>query len=122
MQTIVVVEDVRSVALAMKRALAGLAHLNAATRINTTGGMPPMNEIRRSIRMGDLIILGDKYGRETPYNGNDLVPFCEGKKVIVTAPLAILPGAVRFDEKSRLIDDPEAARQFRALVAQVLMQ
>lgn len=122
MKTIVVVEDVRSVALAMKRALDGLGHLSAATRIGPMGGMPPINQIKRSIRMGDLIILGYRYGRETPYTGDDLVAHCAGKKIIVTAPLMLLPGAVQFDEKSRLIDDPEVARQFRALVAQVLMQ
>lgn len=111
---ILIVEDDLEAAMEIATALEGLGNILLCTVAN--GVMPPMNEVIERIKSAHLILLDNDFG--TDYEGGDLLPHCEGKKVICTSNRVVF--GQEYTNIKHFLPDPESVKILRDLVTRVI--
>lgn len=127
MNKILIVEDRPKYAEAFQKALHIITGVEiiVCTSLKNTGSMPPKGDVIALIEEADVILLDgylfDQPGRNT-YNGEDLFPHCQDKKVIgISSDENIAFGPVNWRRKGDLLDNvPSAADQIKDIVSTML--
>ena len=122
---ILIIEDSVFYARCISRTLESLGEITFAIRESlelleeygvANCGMLPMQEVVQLIMEADLVLLDQDLSDE--FTGKDLIPFCEGKKLVGISSNTQL-GTVNWNRKEYL-DRPEIAEDLRLLVKKTI--
>lgn len=116
---ILIIEDSRWCALLMAEVLVGLGEITVFTKpsLEKVGGdflkvrMPPMEKVLELLKEADMVLLDQDL--MTSYSGKDLLPYCDGKKV-VSISVSTIPGLISWTRKLEMgSNNPEEATRHR---------
>lgn len=123
---ILIIEDENPLARMMGGILAGLGEVVLCTsssleEVNfkiSLVTMPPIGKVRELINEADIVLLDSKL--KTDYTGEELLPYCRGKKVISISRDESFDKP-HFDAKDQITPDrPHVGARLRALVSKEL--
>lgn len=118
---ILIIEDDRYFAKAIKGLITELGEIEICTQSEGPREMPRKEEVISSIQAADLILLdhmlGDNFIGEE-YKGKEFLPYCIGKKVIS------ISSSFDFGDATwgykQYMDRPEAAPELKKIIAELM--